>query len=234
MEQVVILSGGLATRMRPITETVPKALIELTGKPFVCHQLKLLKSKGVSHAVMCLGYLGYMIEDYVGDGSRFGLSVKYSYDGETPLGTGGALKKAEKLLDNVFFVLYGDSYLDTDYAAVSAAFASSGKSGLMTVYKNENQWDQSNVIYENNELIKYSKRDRFSEMNYIDYGLGMLRREALCRIEPDTVCDLAGLYEGLSEERRLMGFEVFSRFYEIGSKTGLAELSRLLEEQNGR
>jgi NDP-sugar pyrophosphorylase family protein len=160
--------------------------------------------------------------------------VEYSYDGETPLGTGGALKKAEKLLAGVFFVLYGDSYLDTDYTAVSNAFASSGKVGLMTVYKNENQWDQSNVIYKNNELIKYSKRDRSSEMNYIDYGLGMLRGEALCRIEPNVAYDLAGLYESLSEEHRLMGFEVFSRFYEIGSKPGLAELSRLLEEQNGR
>jgi NDP-sugar pyrophosphorylase family protein len=231
MEQVVVLSGGLATRMRPMTETIPKALIEIAGKPFVYHQLKLLKAKGVSRVVMCLGYLGHMIEDYVGDGARFGLSVKYSYDGKTPLGTGGALKKAEKLLDSVFFVLYGDSYLDIDYAAVECAYRTGGQPAMMTIYRNDGMWDTSNVIYEHGRLVYYSKQKRTPDMRYIDYGLGVLTLEVFADYKGKSEFDLADVYENLCEQEKLAGFEVHKRFYEIGSPNGLCDLEQYLREK---
>ena len=226
MLPVVLLSGGLATRMRPLAEKIPKAMLDVAGKPFIYHQLSLLKKKGIKHIILCLGYLGEMVEDYVGNGSKFQLEVQYSYDGEKLLGTGGAIKNALKYLDDFFFVLYGDSYLDVDYYKIEEAFNNSDKKGLMTVYKNENRWDTSNVIFENNEIIMYNKTSRLKEMRYIDYGLGILNKKLFLDFKKDTVFDLADFYEKLAEERQLLGYEIFERFYEIGSKEGLMELEQ--------
>ena len=119
---VAILAGGLATRIRPITDKIPKALIPIRGRPFVEYQLDLLAEMGLRHVVLCTGYKGEMIEDHLGDGSRFGLSVEYSHDGEILLGTGGALKRALPRLGNRFVVIYGDSYLDEDYRPIVEYF----------------------------------------------------------------------------------------------------------------
>ena len=149
MFPVVILAGGLATRLRPLTETVPKALIEVANKPFICHQLDYLKNQGITQVVLCIGYLGEKIQAIVGDGSAWDIKVSYSFDGPVLLGTGGALKQALRYVDDSFFVLYGDSYLPIDYQVIETAFISSKKPALMTVLKNANQWDKSNVIFEN-------------------------------------------------------------------------------------
>src|SRR5215469_4983720 len=145
---VALLAGGLATRLRPVTEKIPKALVELAGKPFIDHQLHLLHRNGVRKIVFCLGYLGEMVEQHLGDGSRFDMQLQYAYDGEKLLGTGGAIKRAAHLLDDVFWVMYGDSYMDIDYPAVLSAFFSRNVQGLMTVLRNNNQWDRSNVVFE--------------------------------------------------------------------------------------
>ena len=229
MLPVVLLCGGLATRMRPKTEKIPKAMLEIANKPFIYHQLNLLKKKGVRQVIICLGHLGKMIEDYVGCGNDFGLSVTYSYDGEKLLGTGGAIKKAKQHLNGPFFVLYGDSYLITDYRKVEKAYESNAKKGLMAVYKNEGRWDTSNVVFKNNEIIVYSKRNKLKEMNYIDYGIGVLSMQALGH-ETGDVFDLADVYERLAEEKQLAGYEVFERFYEIGSNEGFMELTQKFEE----
>ena len=229
MYPVVLLAGGLATRLKPITEKVPKSMLDVAGKPFISHQLELLNSKGVGHVVMCVGHLGEMIEDKIKDGKEFGLKVAFSYDGDKLLGTGGAIKKAEAKLPEAFFVMYGDSYLDIDYLEVQEAYMASGKDGLMTVYRNDGKWDASNVIFTNGNLVKYSKRHRSGGMDYIDYGLGILSKKALENYEQGTVFDLADVYERLSEEGQLHGHEVFNRFYEIGSKEGLEEVVKLLE-----
>jgi len=242
MLPVALLSGGLAVRMRPDTINLPKAMLPAAGKPFIGHQLNLLRDKGASRLMLCLGYLGEMIEQYVGDGSRFGLSVSYSYDGEKLLGTGGALKKAARGIDGPFFVLYGDSYLDVDYAKIEEAFRRSGAAykGLMTVYRNEGRWDSSNVVFEGGGIVRYSKKDRRGDMKYIDYGLGILSARALdefgrgcSQIEQDCsngspAFDLADVYEKLAEQRLLLGYEVFERFYEIGSTEGLKEFEQMM------
>lgn len=230
---VVILAGGLATRLRPITETIPKALVDVAGEPFLDHQLRLLHEKGVRRVVMCIGHLGEMIVAHAGDGARYGLSLSYSFDGPRLLGTGGALRRAADLLSDPFFILYGDSYLTCDYRAVLADFLRQQKLGLMTVLRNDNQWDRSNVIFEQGRLVLYDKRRQRPEMHYVDYGLSLLRKEALLRIPPDQPYDLADLCHQLSLEGELAGHEVSTRFYECGSPTGLEEMAEFIRRRRG-
>jgi len=229
---VVILSGGLATRMQPFTEKIPKAMIDVAGKPFIHRQLSMLKDQQVEHVFLCIGYLGEMIESYAGDGSGYGLKLTYSYDGDKLLGTGGAIKKIEDILPDAFFVLYGDSYLEIPYAPLVDAFMQSDKKGLMTVYENTDLYDVSNVIFKNGELITYRKHDKVKEMRHIDYGLGILRKEAFYGFPSDKAFDLAEVYEKLVSENQLLGYEVFKRFYEIGSPEGLLELTCKLKEEH--
>ena len=228
MYPVIVLSGGLATRMQPYTEKIPKAMIDVAGKPFIHWQLLMLKKQRVKEVILCIGYLGEMIESYVGNGSEYGVKVTYSYDGDKLLGTGGAIKKIEDDLPDVFFVLYGDSYLEITYSPLVTAFSSSGKKGLMTVYENEDLFDASNVIYRDGELIEYRKHNKVKEMRHIDYGLGILRKETFSDFPADEAFDLANVYEKLAVEKQLLGFEVFDRFYEIGSPEGLRELREKL------
>ena len=229
MLPVIILSGGLATRMRQYTEKIPKAMIDVAGKPFIHWQLKMLKEQGVEHVTLCLGHLGEMIEKHAGDGSAYGLKINYSYDGDKLLGTGGAIKKIGEALPEAFFILYGDSYLEIQYAPICETFEKSGKKGLMTVYENLDLYDVSNVVFTNGELIKYSKKIKTDDMRHIDYGLGILRKEAFEGFPKNEAFDLADVYEKLAAEKKLLGHEVFKRFYEIGSPDGLQELKDKLE-----
>lgn len=228
---VAILAGGLATRLRPMTETIPKALISVAGQPFLTHQLRLLRKGGIRKVVLCLGYRGEMIEQEFGEGSRAGMELSYSFDGPELLGTGGALKKALPLLGTHFFVLYGDSYLPIDYAAPARSFLASGKQGLMTVFRNEGRWDTSNVWFQHGTIRSYSKKDRTPEMQHIDYGLGILSSKALEPWADGKPFDLADVYRDLISRNELAGFEVAQRFYEIGSPEGLAELDAMLRRQ---
>lgn len=223
MLPVAILAGGLATRLRPITQTIPKALVDVAGEPFICRQLDDLKAQGVDRVVMCVGYLGSMIEDVVGDGSRFGLSVSYSFDGPVLLGTGGAILKALPMLDESFFVLYGDSFLPVRYALVEEAYRSQGRPALMTVLENANRWDKSNVLFRDGRLVEYNKRAPRPEMAYIDYGLGILSASVFAGCKDTEPFDLADVYHQLSMQGLLSGLEVHERFYEIGSHEGLRE-----------
>lgn len=224
---VVILAGGRATRLRPLTEQIPKALIDINGEPFVAHQLRLLRSRGIERVVFCIGYLGEMIRDFVGDGSRFGISVAYSSDGPVLQGTGGAVRRALHLLGDRFFVLYGDSYLPCAYDAVQRAFEGSAKKGLMTVHKNEGKWDNSNVELNAGEIVRYDKVRRSATMQHIDYGLGLFTREAFDSSEENPL-DLAWVYQKLLSRNELAGYEVPDRFYEIGSPAGMEDLRSYL------
>ncbi len=224
---VAILAGGLATRMRPVAEQIPKALFEVAGKPFIEHQLALLRRQGIERVVLCVGFLGEMIEANVGDGARFGLSVSYSFDGERLLGTGGALRRAAPMLGEHFFVLYGDSYLDIAYAPVQAAYRQSGLPALMTVFRNEGRWDTSNVVFDGKRVVRHDKRHLSEDMTFIDYGLGVINRDIL-RTWKDEMFDLSDLYGRLAQDGKLAGFEATTRFYEIGTPSGLAEADRHL------
>jgi N-acetyl-alpha-D-muramate 1-phosphate uridylyltransferase len=223
-----ILAGGLATRLHPITRTIPKAMVEVAGRPFIDHQLTLLARNGIRQVVLCLGHLGEQVEDHVKDGSRHGLVVRYSHDGSRLLGTGGALRHALPLLGETFWVLYGDSYMDIDYRDVLAHFLGRDLHGLMTVLRNADLWDRSNVVFRDGRLICYDKRRKSAEMTHIDYGVSLLCRPAIERLPEGEPSDLADLYTSLVAEQAMDGYEVAQRFYEIGSPGGLAETAEYL------
>lgn len=221
---VAILAGGLATRLRPLTETVPKALVLVAGEPFAFHQLRLLARNGFTEAIFLTGYRGEQIEAAVGDGRRFGLQVRYLPDGPTLLGTAGAIARAVPHLGERFAVIYGDSWLDFDYRAAVAAFTHDGRPALMTVFRNEGNWDTSNVELRDGEILCYRKRSRTPRMRHIDYGFSLFRADVFRDLPQDRPTDLATVFETLASGGRLAAFEVHQRFYEVGSFAGLAEL----------
>jgi len=225
---VAILAGGLATRLGPITQTIPKALVDIAGKPFIVRQLALLREAGIERVVLCVAHLADQIEAVLGDGREFGIAVSYSHD--PLLGTGGALRSALPLLGDAFLVVYGDSYLRCDYAAIARAFVDSGKCGLMTVYRNDGRYDASNVQYADGRIVRYDKTPGIAGMTHIDWGLGALRASAFTGY-PDGKLDLAVVYQDLLAKGELAGYEVFERFYEIGSPAGLDDTRRLFTER---
>tara|TARA_B110000438_G_C15808006_1_gene648328 strand:- start:680 stop:1384 length:705 start_codon:yes stop_codon:yes gene_type:complete len=227
---VAILAGGLATRMKPITESTPKSLIVVDGEPFIAKQLKYLKTQKVTQVVICTGHMGKKIQDVVGDGSLFGLQVHYSWDGTKLLGTGGALKKAQPLLGDKFFVIYGDSYLPIKFSSVEKAFSSSKKKALMVILENRDQWDKSNVLYQDGKLLAYNKHTNSRDMLFIDYGLAILRSDVFSDYNHSCPFGLETIYEQLARDRELEGFISYERFYEIGSHKGLVETEQYFKE----
>lgn len=233
MLPVVILAGGLGTRMRQVGENVPKALLDINGEPFLGHQLRLLHKNGIRDAVLCIGHLAGQIEAYAGDGARFGMKIDYSYDGPALLGTGGAIRKALSKLPDAFFTLYGDSYLTCDFAAVQKTFQESGKMALMTVLKNEGRWDKSNVEFAGGKIVVYDKTLNSPAMKHIDYGLGLFKRSVFEALPENTKIDLAKIYQNLLADGELAAYEMTERFYEIGSPEGLQEFRAYLASKCG-
>jgi NDP-sugar pyrophosphorylase family protein len=245
MLPIAILAGGLATRLRPVTETVPKALIEVAGEPFLAHQLRLLRHHGFERVVLLVGYLGEMIQAFAGDGRAFGLQVEYVFDGPQLRGTAGALRHALHhaphhalhpalhpalpMLGDAFAVIYGDSYLPCDYRAALEVFRDSGKLGLMSVYRNEGLWDSSNVEFTGGRILAYDKANRTPAMRHIDYGLGAFQRAAFDDVPDGRTSDLAAVYQALLRRGQLAAWESPERFYEIGSMEGIGDLGEFLK-----
>jgi N-acetyl-alpha-D-muramate 1-phosphate uridylyltransferase len=231
---VAILAGGLATRLRPLTERIPKVLLPVARKPFLAHQLELLRGQGLTRVVLCVGHLGEMVVEQFDDGRALGMSLEYSFDGPKLLGTGGAIKRALPRLGESFLVLYGDSYLTEPCVPVAEFFLRSGKLGCMTVYRNEGQYDTSNVVFAEGEIRVYDKKRRLPEMRHIDYGLSLFKAAAFEEWPGDQPFDLADVMSRLVERREMAGWEVKERFYEIGSPAGLAELEARLSGKERR
>jgi NDP-sugar pyrophosphorylase family protein len=221
---VCILAGGLGSRLGETVANTPKPLLPVAGRPFLLHQLELLAGYGATKAVLCVGYLGERIEAEIG-AEQFGIELAYAYDPPRLAGTAGAIRGALHLLGDRFLVLYGDTYLRVDYAAVDRAQAQSGLPALMTVLRNGGRWDASNVIYEDGIVVSYDKRAPDADMHWIDYGLGVLTAEALTANDDP---DLAGVYHQLARAGRLAGYEATERFYEIGTPAALAETDSFL------
>lgn len=230
---VAILAGGLATRLHPVTEKLPKALLPIAGRPFIHWQLGLLAQQGIDDVVMCIGHFGGQIQAAVGDGSGFGMTVRYSCDGGTLLGTGGALRRALPMLGAAFFVLYGDSYLRCSFAAVRAAYEASAALGLMTVLCNQDRWEKSNVLLREGRVAEYDKRSPRPGMQHIDYGLSILSNQALQKIPATAPFDLADLYSELASRGELAAFTVDERFYEVGSVAGIEATESYLTGRGG-
>ena len=234
MLPVAILAGGLATRLRPATDHLPKALIDVNGRPFIAWQLEALRDQGASHVIICVGHRGEDIRRIVGGGYDFGLHVDWAFDGPTLLGTAGAIRCALPLLGGPFFVLYGDCYLPIDWCPVQEAFLASGKPGLMTVYQNEGRWDCSNVEFDGQRIVAYDKQSPTSRMRHIDYGLGAFLPSAFDRLVDGRPADLADVYRDLAVEHGLAAYEVHQRFFEIGSFDGREETRAYLANRRRR
>jgi NDP-sugar pyrophosphorylase family protein len=231
--QVAILAGGLATRLSPLTQGTPKSMVMIQGKPFLEYQLDFLKKGGVTSIVLCIGYLGEQIENYFGDGRKFGVNIAYSYETGQLLGTAGALKRAESLLEATFFTMYGDSYLSLDFGAIMSYFRAQNKLALMTVYKNYDRFDKSNTAIEGGLVKKFSKKENAKGMIYIEYGANIFRKEALKFIPEDLPYSLEELFPKLIRQKELLAYEITERFYQIGSPEGLEEFKIYVSQTSG-
>lgn len=219
--QMVIIAGGLATRLRPLSLNIPKSMIPIAGKPFLQHQLELVRAHGIKKVVLCVGHLSELIVDYFGSGEKLGLSITYSFEGDQLLGTGGALKKAEPLLDNIFFVMWGDSYLLLDYEQIWDAFFDKNTLGLMVVYNNNNTGDRSNVKIGRGLVVDYNKWNPGSTMHHIDNGLSILNKKVVDTIPSHQPYQLEKMFQHLAHEGQLAAYETTQGFFEIGSHAGL-------------
>jgi NDP-sugar pyrophosphorylase family protein len=231
--QCIVLAGGLGRRMLPETETLPKCLLPVAGRPFVDWQLAWLAAEGVDHVVMSIGYRGDKIRRHLGNGSRFGLRLSYVDDGNVPLGTGGALRLVvdQELADPNFFVLYGDSYLPIRLSQVESSYFMQTAPVLMTVYRDREGLEHPNVVFDGVMVTRYQKglENPPGEMQFVDYGISVWRRDVVDAMVPKGAqADLADLFDLLSESGQLAGLEAQERFYEIGSPKGLNDLASRL------
>jgi NDP-sugar pyrophosphorylase family protein len=227
--QIVILAGGLATRLGELTKNRPKSLVEILNKPFLSYQLELLKANGITDVVLCIGHLGTQIKETFGNGSKYGVHISYSVE-ETPLGTAGALKNAEALLHEKFFIMYGDSYVFLDFQNIYSYFISQNKLGLDTVYKNHDSFDKSNTAISGNMVTKYSKTDT-KDMIYIDYGVTLFKKEVLQFIPEKQKYALEDLFVRLIDMKQLLAYDIKERFYEIGSVQGLKDFQAFAQSK---
>jgi len=225
--QMAILCGGLATRLGDIAKNIPKSMIPIENKPFLEYQIENLKKQDIKDIVLCVGHLSEKIEEYFGDGSSFGVNIKYSYDGDKPLGSIGAIKNAEPLLDDVFFIMYGDSYLSVDFQKAYSFFKEQDKQALMVVYKNNDKYDKSNLIVKDNMVTNYGDKNAV----YIDYGTSILSKKALEDIPKNTMFSTGELFSNLIKKNELLAYEAKERFYHIGNPDALEELKSFIKNQ---
>lgn len=231
--QIVILAGGKATRLYPLTKRIAKSMVMIFEKPFLEYQIELLKRNKIDELVLCVGTFSDQIMKYFGDGKKFGISIKYSLEKQNMLlGTAGALKNAENFLDKLFFVMYGDSYLPVDFHEIFSYFEKSGKMGMMSVYKNDNKYDKSNVAIKNDMVTIYDKSGKNKDLSYIDYGLLMLKKETIDLLPSHKFVNLDFLLNKLIEKKELGTYKVTERFYEIGSLNGINEFARYIKFKN--
>lgn len=227
---VAILAGGRATRLGALGAETPKSLVEVAGRPLAVHQIELLARHGATHLVFCVGHLGEQIVSALGDGSRWGMTFEYAHDGPVLLGTGGSLRGALDRLGRSFLVLYGDSYLECDYGAVEQAFLRGGTLALMTVCRNPDRGQRSNVRFERGRILAYDKHSDDPRMQHMDYGLNAFHRDALLPYPPGAPFDLGAVHRDLLARGELAAYEIDGRYREAGSPEGVADLDAHLRQ----
>lgn len=229
--QMVIMCGGLATRLGNLAKNIPKSMMDINGKPFLEYQIENLRNQGIDDILLCAGHLSEKIEKYFKEGLKFGIDIKYSYDGEKPLGPIGALKNAENLLDDDFFTMYGDSFLSVDYKKVYNFFEKHEKPACMIVYKNYDKYDKSNIIVKENMVIGYGAKNKSKDMIYIDYGASLLNKKTLKIVPKNNFFTTGEFYTNLIKNKKLLAFEVKERFYHIGNPEALEEFKNFIKQR---
>jgi NDP-sugar pyrophosphorylase family protein len=224
---VVILCGGQATRLGALTKHLPKSLIPIHGKPFIDWQLELIRNQGAREVVLCTGHLDQALREYVGNGSRYNLRISYSHENK-PLGTAGALRQAIPLLPPAFFVTYGDSYLEYPWSRIFKDFERSQTNSHLSIYPNRGQWDNSNIQVSKGQLLYFSSPTSADACEYIDYGLSILTRAAVSAFPSHG--DLKDELQRMSTDGQISFTIVDKRFFEIGSKQGIADLTKHLPQ----
>jgi N-acetyl-alpha-D-muramate 1-phosphate uridylyltransferase len=228
--QVAVIAGGKGTRLFPLTKDLPKPMVPVNGKPFLEYEINLLKNNGISDFVFCVGYLGRVIQGYFGDGEELGVRIRYSFDGEKPLGVIGALKSAEPLLEESFFMTYADCYLRADYENAMRKFRNSGRLGLMFVYENRDKYGKSDVEVKDGYVVNYDKKNNTPNMTFINYGATALRKKSLDLVPGDQEFGEEEFFGRLIKDRELLAHVVTERFYEIGTKESLKEFQEFISK----
>jgi NDP-sugar pyrophosphorylase family protein len=225
------LVGGLGTRLGRLTREVPKPMVLVNGKPFLEHEIGLLKRSGIEDFVLCVGHLGEKVEGYFGDGREWGVRVRYSHDGPRLMGPAGALKGAEPLLGDAFFVTYGDAYLRADYRGIMRALLESDRLGVMAVYENHGRYGRSDVVVRDGRVVRYDKKGQGDGMSWVNFGVSALRKRALTLVPSGRECGEEEFYGELIKRDELLAFPVEERFYEIGTPDSLKEFERFISSQ---
>jgi len=230
--QAVILAGGLGTRLRPLTEKVPKVMSPFNDKPFLLYIINLLKSQKIRNIVLCVGYLPDMIKNRFGDGKSLELSIRYSEEKDRLLGTGGAIKNARDLLDNHFLILNGDTYLPIDYTEVNKVFLKYGKKAVIVVYNNTDTTGVSNNVMVDDEqkVLAYDKENP-ENFKYVDAGAIILKKEVLDYIEANQPTSLENIYQMLISEGELMAYITEQRFYDVGTLAQQEDFKNYMKQQ---
>jgi len=229
--QMVLLCGGLATRLGNIAKDTPKSMIKIEGKPFLEYQIENLKKNSIKDIVLCVGHLSEKIKNYFGNGKEFGVKIRYSHDGKKPLGPIGAIKNAQSFLEDIFYIMYGDSFLMFDLKKVYSYFLKEKKMGLMVVYKNYDKYDKSNLIVKNNMVTGYNEYEKTKDMIYIDYGASLLRKKSLNLIPKDTYYTTGEFFTNLIKKHELLAYEAKKRFYHIGNPDALEEFRAFISSK---
>jgi NDP-sugar pyrophosphorylase family protein len=228
---VVILAGGLATRLRPLTDDTPKAMVDINGEPFIHWQIQKLAQEGFKEIIISIGHLGHQISDYLGDGGRYNVGVKFIHDGNSQLGTGGALTKVTESLNGKFLVTYGDSYLPVSFSSIASKFEKSNFPSIMTITSSVHAREKSNIFFSGGRILEYSKNSGDSRFNFLDYGL-LGFSSSLFRVVPNARnWDLEELIKSLISISQMEAIQVDERYFEIGSFEGINELTKYLEEE---
>lgn len=234
--QVVVLVGGLGTRLGELTGNMPKPMVGVHGKPFFLYMLELLKWHGFRQFHFCIGYQGKAIKKYFGNGDKFGVHITYSSDETKLLGTAGALRNALAMLEEDFLLIYGDSYMDIGYNELVYRYIQLKKQGhkkaIMAIFQNNDRYDKSNVLFKNGRIIAYDKKNPTPDMQHIDYGISVLNKKLIAGIPRDQVADLASLYNKTAREGSVAAYPIRKRFYEIGTPTSLTEFRKFVQKRN--
>lgn len=231
IKQIVIIAGGQATRLFPVTEKIPKSMVLINNKPFLEYQLELCKKNHIYNVVLCVGHFWKQIEKYFGDGSQFGMKILYSVE-RKKLDTGGALKNAWPHLDDKFFVMYGDSYLDINWSELVNFHKKTGTKGTMTVYKNNWKIEPSKIILDKTGrfIEEFNKDNPRKEMKYTEYGLNILSKDIISDIK-ELIFPIGRYFDCLIGQRQLSAYISTRRFYEIGCPKGLEDFREYIKEK---